>query len=291
MKQLLPFVAFGLAAVLSSCCRDEPICTDPLNPDCVNFDECWHTKPTAGFAMRTSFPGFGGELNAGYEWCDTILGGGVQFLADMPNADSYTWQVGNEPQTRSGVGFTIGFSSYTEQTQNINPNDTNFFNPIPVTLTVRNAPGTCVRTEDTLLTSNRNLVIARYPITSGRFVGRVEGEDFDRIVTLWEQEVNLDAPSTSLMVLHHIIGLPHEDTLTFRAATSWWYWADRGFKQLQWNKPEMAQWQAFYDGVYRLEQYVTRPPSGPDRVTLYYERVPPQGAPKQTLRFSGVRVD
>ncbi len=100
------FIAL-VASLLTTCCKDAPPCVDKTNPDCINYIPCWHTQPTAGFKMRLGNPAFPVDEERVTEWCDTILGGGVQFLADMPNAGSYTWQIGYEPQTRSEVGFSI----------------------------------------------------------------------------------------------------------------------------------------------------------------------------------------
>ncbi len=293
MRFLIFFISIALVALLLTTCRkDAPGCMDQTNPDCVNYIPCWHTQPSAGFKMRLGNPAFPVNEERVTEWCDTILGGGVQFLADMPNADSYTWQIGYEPQTRSGVGFSINFNSYvTNLEQNVNPNDTNYFNPLPITLTVRNQPGPCVSHEDTLITEQRQLVFARKSLTVGTFVGRVEGEDFDRTVTLWHRVLDLNAIQNTMVDRYFLIGLPYKDTIAFSGLSPWGGWVIKSYKQHRWNKPETFHWQDYFDGVYRLEQFVSRPPSGPDRVTLYYERNPEGGGPVQKVRFTGVRAE
>ncbi|MCA1752150.1 MAG: hypothetical protein ABR572_11540 [Cryomorphaceae bacterium] len=295
MKTLKNYFLIALlgAAVMAGCRSDDDApCCDATNPECPNYDPCWDRHPTAEFKMRQTSPGFviPDELQA--EWCDTIARSAVEFLADMDNALSYTWQIGFESEPRSGRRLAINFSEYTNDTvQNLNPQNSNYYNPLPITLTVRNTSGACVAQSDTVLSNTRQLVFARKSLISGTFRGRVEGESFDRDIILWKDSTNQDIPDYNYWFRSLHIGLPYEDTLTYFTI-----WASsmqsrvRSYKQIRWDE-DAQQWWIGTDGIQKWNQQITTSADGPDRVDLYYERYPENGSDLQTVKFSGERIE
>lgn len=181
--------------VLTGCKKDDDDCSDITNPKCSNYDPCWNIQPTADFKLRGTSVGFPVAENLVGEWCDTIFNWGVEFVADMENADSYEWYIGPEIEPRLGRSFKLGFKNYYQDTiQNLNPNNPDYYLPLDITLIVRNEKDQCIGQSDTLLTSSSRLVLTRKTLTQGTFVGRVEGEDFDREVTFWLNGEDLSNP-------------------------------------------------------------------------------------------------
>jgi hypothetical protein len=105
----------GMLALLivlgTSCNKDGEPCGDPANPQCANYDPCFGKYPTADFKIRQISPGFVIPENLQAEWCDTILLSGVELLAEMERAWSYTWQIGSESEPCFGRRIVMSFSS------------------------------------------------------------------------------------------------------------------------------------------------------------------------------------
>lgn len=294
MKQLFKyFLLLALiSGVFSACDKDDEPCDDNTNPECPNFDPCWNKVVTADFKMRQTSPGFVVPEDLQAEWCDTILGSGVEFLADMDGALSYTWQVGTESTTRAGRRIVVSFSSYTQDTlQNLNPDNPDYYLPLNVVLTVRNEAGPCIAESDTVLTITRQLVFARKSLTQGTFRGRVEGESFDRDVIFWKVGEDLDNPQFNLRYFTMNIGLPPKDTLF-----DYWIWSSgiqskvTSYKEYRWNE-NSQQWWIGTDGVQEWDQKIITSHSGPDRVDLTFKRYPEDNSGVQIVRFSGERIE
>lgn len=272
---------------------DDEVCCDPSNPECSNYDPCFGKYPNAQFKMRQTTPGFVIPEERQAEWCDTILGSGVEFLADMKDGLSYTWQIGSESQVRSGNRLTISFSEYTEDTlQNLNSEHPNFFNLLPITLTVRNALGTCVTASDTVLTMTKHLVLARQSLTKGTFRGRLEGENFDRDVTLWKDSLNLSNPNPQFWYISFIFGFPLKDTIAYYDVWSGSMQSQaRSYKQRRWNEDVAPVWWIGTDGIHNYNQQITTSSTGSDKVDLYFERYPEDNSGLQIVKFSGYRLE
>jgi hypothetical protein len=293
MKLLKYIFLLAIAtSVLAQCKKDDDApCSDQTNPQCPNYDPCWNKYPNADFKMRQTSVGFVIPENLQAEWCDTILGSGVEFFADMDGALSYTWQIGDEAQTRSGRRLTIGFSSYLLDPASVNPDNPDYRNPLPITLTVRNAPSVCVNESDTALTITRQLVFTMRSLSSGTFRGRVEGESFDRDVILWQTGEDLDHPQFELRYFAQLIGLPPKDTITIFGLWSGTLQSNvLSYKQLRWDE-QFNQWWIGTDGIQKWNQQITTSASGPDRVDLLFERIPEDNSGLQTVIFSGYRIE
>jgi hypothetical protein len=240
--------------------------------------------------MRGTSVGFPVSENLVAEWCDTIFNSGVEFMADMEDADSYEWYIGTETEPRFGRSFKLGFGDYYEDTlQNLNPENPDYYLPLDITLIVRNNEGTCVSASDTVLTSSSQLVFTRKVLTGGTFIGRVEGEDFDREVTFWKNGEDLSNPIFQQQYFSDVIGLL-DDTLRFYGLYFTSIDVLASYKRSKWEE-SYNQWWLGWDGVQVWDQEIITSSSEPDRVELYMERYP-EGIPTLEIkRFSGTRVE
>lgn len=296
MKEILKiFFLLLLIALLAVGCQedDENTCCDPTNPECPNYDPCYNIEPTADFKMRGTSVAFMTPENLQAEWCDTILNSGVEFKAEMENADSYEWYIGTETEPRFGRSFKVSFSDYYQDTlQNLNPDNPDFYLPLDITLIVRNDEGACVNVNDTLLSMTRQLVMTRKVLTAGTFIGRVGGENFDRQVIFWRDGVDLSNPNLEQQYFAEIIGLTDDDTLrlyglmlspvSFDILTS--------YKRTKWEE-DFDEWWLGPDGIKIWRQEIITSVGEPDRVELYFERYPEGSSSLEIKSFIGVRVE
>jgi len=292
MKPLQKYVLLAVlaGAVLAGCRDDDDApCSDATNPECPNYDPCFGNEPTAAFKMRGTSVSFSVSENLVAEWCDTIFNSGVEFVADMENADSYEWYIGTEIEPRSDRSFKLGFSAYYQDTlQNLNPDNPDYYLPLEITLIVRNNEGACVSSSDTVLISTSQLVFTRKLLTRGSFIGRVEGESVDREVIFWKNGEDL---STSIFQQQHfsqIIGLTEDTIRYYGLITS--FDLLTSFKKTKWQE-EFNGWQLGSDGIQVWDQEIITSSSGPDRVELYFERYPEGSSTPEIKRFSGTRVE
>lgn len=115
-----------LFLLMAGCCKDEK-CLDDTNPNCSNFNPC-KTIPVRP-ASFTIYEPLGMVLPDSLSYLnkniiqdgDTgILGEGyIVFSADYLNADSYEWQIGNEPTRRTGQSVDLGFGGNIERSVKI----------------------------------------------------------------------------------------------------------------------------------------------------------------------------
>lgn len=278
-----------LVLAFSSCCPEDNSCSDPSNPECENFDPCYTNPTAAGFKMRSTAVGWVTPENLQAEWCDTIFRSGVEFRADMHNAKTYTWYIGNESTPRSGYDFQLGFSEYTQDTLNLNPDNPDYYLPLTVTLEVRNDPGTCVAAEDTLLTTSRKLVFSRKTLTVGKFRGYVEGENFTRDVIFWQEGEDLGNPVFPQRYFSTFIGLPSVDTLRYYGFYSEPE-TNVSYKKSMWDE-DWNNWHLASDGIRKWDQTIITFPESPDRVDLYYERIVEGSSEVEIVRFTGERIE
>jgi hypothetical protein len=239
--------------------------------------------------MRGTSVGFPVSDNLLAEWCDTIFNSGVEFMADMEDADVYEWYIGTESEPRFGRSFKLSFGDYYEDTlQNLNPDNPDYYLPLDITLIVRNDEGACVSESDTLLTSSSQLVFTRKTLTGGTFIGRVEGEDFDREVVLWQEGNDLSNPIGAQQYFAEFIGL-REDTIRYYGE---YVSFDRlgSYKRSKWEETFDAWWIGT-DGIQVWNQEIITSNSGSDRVELYFERYPEGSSTLEIIRFSGIRIE
>jgi len=239
--------------------------------------------------MRQTNPSFSISENLQGEWCDTILGRGVEFVADMPNAASYEWFIGSELEPRFGRVLKLNFTSYiTDTLQNLNVSNRDFYNPFSVILKVRNRSGQCVDVNDTLLVTERQLVFTRKTLTIGTFVGRVEGETYDRTVIIWQDGEDMNAQSINYSIFSDVIGLT-SDTLrqyyflaTFNKLIS--------YQKYKWSE-NLEAWWIGTDGIRIWDQRVNYAAgSNTKQIELYVERYAHNGQLEQ-IRFHGEKVE
>jgi hypothetical protein len=242
--------------------------------------------------MRGTAVGFPANEDFLAEWCDTILNSGVEFMADMQDADSYEWYIGTETEPRFGRSFKLSFSDYFQDTlQNINPDNPDYYLPLDIVLTVINEAGGCVDDNDTMLTSTSQLVFTRKSLVAGNFVGRVEGESFDREISLWLPGFDPDATGWETRYFSQLIGLPNQDTLRYYGALTNSIDGVRSYKQRRWAT-DLNGWWLGTDGIRVWEQEVITRAGQPDLLELYFERIPPEDESSvEIVRFSGERTN
>ena len=210
-------------------------------------------------------------------------------MADMEDAEVYEWYIGTETEPRFGRSFKLDFGDYIEDTlQNLNPDNPDYYLPLDVTLIVRNSSGACVAANDTVLTSTSQLVFTRKWLPRGVFIGRVEGEDFDRVVILWQDDEDLSAPIEPLQYFSDIIGFS-EDTMRIYGAY-FFFETLSSFKRRKWEE-SFNGWWIGTDGIQVWDQEIITSTSGPDRVELYFERYPEGSSTLEIIRFSGTRIE
>jgi hypothetical protein len=291
MKNPLFYSMLFLFVAVTGCKEDdEDQCCDPTNPECANYDPCFGKEPTASFKMRGTSVGFPVPENLVAEWCDTIFNSGVEFMADMEDAESYEWYIGTETEPRFGRSFKLGFGDYYEDTlQNLNPENPDYYQPLDITLIVRNNEGACVSVSDTVLTSTSQLVFTRRLLVRGTFIGRVEGENFDREVTFWKDGEDLSNPIFQQQYFSDIIGLA-DDTIRYYGIYN--SSIDRlvSYKRVKWEE-EFNSWFIGTDGIQVWDQEIITSASGSDRVELYFERYPEGSSTLEIKRFFGARVE
>jgi hypothetical protein len=295
MKKVIFYSLLFLFVAVTGCNKDdenpECPCTDPSNPECPNYNPCFGKEPTAAFKMRGTSVGFPISENLVAEWCDTIINSGVEFMADMENADSYEWYIGTETEPRFGRSFKLGFGDYYEDTlQNLNPDNSDYYLPLDITLIVRNNEGVCVNTNDTVLTSIAQLVLTRKTLTVGTFSGRVEGEDFDRQVIFWQNGEDLSNPIFEQQYYSEIIGLTEEPLRFYGLLFPLTVERLGSYKKTKWEL-ELNEWTLGFDGVQVWDQEIITALMAPDRVELYFERYPQGSSTLEIKRFSGTRLE
>ena len=293
MNKVFFYSILFLFVTVTSCKEDdEDQCCDPTNPECANYDPCFGNEPTAEFKMRGTSVGFPVSENLVAEWCDTIFNSGVEFMADMEDADVYEWYIGTETEPRFGRSFKLGFGDYYDDTfQNLNPNNPDYYLPIDISLIVRNDEGICVNESDTTITFSRQLILTRKTLTSGTFIGRIEGEDSDREIQLWKDLGDLSNPDFQFWYVSGLIGFPPKDTLRIYHAMSPLV-NDQliSFKRYRW-KEDWQNHTLSRDGIYLWEQEITTIDSGSDLISLHFERISESNGEIQEISFSGERSE
>jgi hypothetical protein len=291
MNKAFYYLMIFLFVAVTGCKEDdEDQCCDPTNPECVNYDPCFGNEPTAAFKMRGTSVGFPVSENLVAEWCDTIFNSGVEFMATMEDADVYEWYIGTETEPRFGRSFKLGFGDYYEDTlQNLDPENPDYYLPLDITLIVRNNQGTCVPASDTVLTSTSQLVFTKKLLTRGTFIGRVEGENFDREVTFWQDGEDLSNPIFQQQYFSDIIGLS-DDTIRYYGLMLTSFDVLGSYKKRKWEE-ELTEWWIGSDGIQVWDQEIITSSAGPDRVALYFERYLEGSSTLEIKRFSGTRVE
>ncbi len=110
-------LATAVIILVWSGCKKDPLCNDPLNPECPNYDKCLtavRTDAEFGIFRRS----FSGEFSIFLPYRDTIpiaqnSSGSIRlfFRASDPNMSSYEWKIGLDPRTFTDSVFSLNFSS------------------------------------------------------------------------------------------------------------------------------------------------------------------------------------
>lgn len=187
------FTYILLVLLLCASCKKDDDKVDPCEKE---------TPLTAGFEMRevTLDPRYAYFQHKSTNVC---LGGSIYFKALEEGAE-YTWQVGDEPNTRNGKDFTISFSDYAVQNGA----------PIKVTLTVKKKRNSCFPEDDTVKTTTQILSFSKESFIDGKFLGKFEHESQQRIIEIYTNRKVIDVASQDSVRGVMIIGIPEMDTIS-----------------------------------------------------------------------------
>lgn len=201
---LLSFLAIGL---LTACRKDiapEP-CTDPLNPNCVNYHPCNGTQAvTADFEMWY----FGPALNQKIHEDSIFPPGAILFVAKLRDAN-YKWLIGNDTVTVQ-QDYRIFNGRF--------PGDSSIYGTYKNTLTVRKTPNISCYPNDLAVDERiRKITIVRPSQlqTTGIFKVLFDGYADSNIIQIqpWEQNFATN-PNANKEVINNRIFIGFKDTRT-----------------------------------------------------------------------------
>ncbi|MDZ4824495.1 MAG: hypothetical protein SH856_13630 [Flavobacteriales bacterium] len=92
--------------MLDSCCR----CDDPADADCKNYDPCYDKVPWSGEFVMYYQQSTNDYIDYIVDQDSIIFGLGITCEALYLEADSFHWQVGQDPTVYSGSVLSLGFS-------------------------------------------------------------------------------------------------------------------------------------------------------------------------------------
>ncbi len=178
-------LAFGIVGFGLQHCKDEPLCNDPSNPQCPNYNPCYGKKSvTADFEMSQMFavvtPDYLDKFNPDIAFERDRIG----FRPiGLDTATKYTWLLGSEIITEPS--FERNFAN-TQQTGE---------NNIQITLIIEKKPNLiCFPNDDGRDTITKHIRFVESPceyLTSGDFKVLFEGDKDSTIVGVrnWHQPV------------------------------------------------------------------------------------------------------
>jgi hypothetical protein len=169
MKKL-GLILFIITTFIFQNCKDEPLCNDPSNPKCPNYDPCYNKKTvTADFEMSQMFayvtPFYLDKFNPDIAFERDRIGFRP---VNMDTSATYIWKLGSEIITE--VSFVRNFAN-TQQTGE---------NNIPITLIIVKQPDLkCFPNDDGRDTVTKYIHFVESPceyLTSGDFKVLFEGD-------------------------------------------------------------------------------------------------------------------
>ena len=195
MKRYITMIILALS-VLSSCRKEivpEP-CTDPLNPNCINYHPCNGVQPvTADFEMWYMLPDYASDYQTKKKLLvDSVFTSGEIYFKAVLNNATYQWKFNNSTSTETRKKFEKRF--YTKYNPNNTQPDTSIYGEYSCTLTVKkDANKSCYPNDVSTATITRNFIIKRPSqlLTSGKFKVLFDGyADSNTIVILPWTHVN-----------------------------------------------------------------------------------------------------
>jgi hypothetical protein len=161
--------------VFNACCKKK-VCTDPTNPECINYDACFKKIPNAGFKIRqTAWDSWGGQWSPSKDYIsfgDTCDYSEVDLVADFQIGDdsNYIWKFDGMSTFFKGKllkGFS--FWNYLQDSSVLNY-DIFYAKPLGVTLTVKSNPNNCIG-NDTIYSQKRQITFTNGSMYKGEFRG------------------------------------------------------------------------------------------------------------------------
>ena len=270
---------FTLILILYSSCKKHHKCNDPSNPDCQNYDPCYGKIITGDFTMNQYTGKFVNPNAQKPEFCDTILLNGVSMNALMRDANSYTWKVGSDTRIFTGSTLELLFDNYRKDTNNLNPQNKNYYNPIAITLTVKNQLKGCIQAKDTFFTITRDLVFAVESPWLGKFKGISDHDGKERIIEIGRYFIP-NNPNGSKTFFKNLPNLLDKDSVIMYKVPSdilnsfkytWW-----DFKRddiiIDWTSSEIIKPRP-YDGMNMGKIYIDPQQNGRDFICFEYKYV------------------
>ena len=101
MNKYLLFILLGSILIISACKKD---CEIPNDPSCRNYDPCWESpRVSARFTMWEDL------IDTTLEVSQSIfMNRNLLLIADQ-NHENYRWQIGTEPNERTGKSIVVFF--------------------------------------------------------------------------------------------------------------------------------------------------------------------------------------
>ena len=178
-----------LLMVVFACCDDDPPCTDPLNPECPNYDPCLAFQPAyADFVVIDSIYGVNcsdgrGRLDLVSE-VDTTFANSELYFRAVQVADTYEWKVGTDPTVYNDRQFSLYFPN------SIAPAD------IKVTLIVcKDDPYNCQTKLCDTLSKRIYILFTNGADTVSLVIGKFKGVDMDSPLDSFIIEIPPPLPS------------------------------------------------------------------------------------------------
>lgn len=295
-NSLLPLL-LALLLSLSQCrCKDEKKpCQDPTNINCENYDPCYGKIVTADFTIR--------QWNGWYidpkamqpEDCDTILLHGIRLHPKINVPTNVFWKIGTDDRIFTEGELKMLFSEYINNPGNIDPNNPNYYKPIPITLTVK-TPGwqKCVAPKDTVLQHTRNLVFVSAkrpnPIL-GKFVGISDFDNKEREIEIVQYSIDsIVSPYSARTAFINFPNLDNKDSIILRAYPTLilksfkYLWTDGGYTYVYDNMTNTEP----YDGLNMFKIRTDHVEGEQDYIKIEYRYVTKQNQYKK-YTFSGRR--
>jgi hypothetical protein len=204
MKNNFFLILSIFVALISSCSKDEPDCTDFTNPLCANYNPC-HDQEATSADFQTACVVLSDKYETITSQEDTFyLASSIVFKALQEDALSYKWKIGDDDRIFTKQEFSLVF----------NPSDSvSLFNrPVPIQLIVTRTPNTaCFPTDDGIDTLTKYIYfVSKHKRGHKKFLGTWIGSQEDKPDDTYEIEIT-DEP-----VIINITGVPSYYKLKFK---------------------------------------------------------------------------
>jgi len=209
---LFIFISFVLVNIFGCEGCKEPVCDDPLNPECPNYDPCLSYEPAnADFVVMDTFTwitclGEGGAELFISEVIDTSVVWGDKHFKALYQNDTYRWKIGYDTTVWIEKEFDLYFG-------NAGVGD------IPITLiTTKNDPNHCLTEAEMADTITKTIHLVNWEEgeeNAPRIFGRYVGVETDYPLDTFIVEISTD-------LLKGVLNLPNGCTNEYGSLVGSW---------------------------------------------------------------------